>query len=397
MKSGGTITFDPSKAVDTAGGDRTKWSENELKTGLVADAADSRTTITDSTIVNWNGFSMTWGQLKQQLMGRTITAGQSVAGANISPEQVSQQSGAAAADAQRLSNELKQLNDAKTGSQTNVTLTGSSTSIPSTQFAAEITTRQQRLQQLLMQMEQSSNPAVSRSDAAHEWYRQAGLQEPSNGNGGTGTFRAMSVPDGSQQGPSGGVPAGNGGGARAMGGPAGFGSAGDPLFAGMQPPSSAAYANALYMDSVVSDGMGNVLRNSSEGRKMMMLFFYYARRAESGDLGDMYQFMKFITHIITKDKARQNIGIGTKLIQLQDMDRKATEALTSAPSDDPNKMNEFTKILQRTQSEQRMIATDQKLMADMSQEMSTVGESLIGMTKAMQEAWARALRIVTSR
>ncbi|MBI4124322.1 MAG: hypothetical protein HY466_00130 [Deltaproteobacteria bacterium] len=184
------------------------------------------------------------------------------------------------------------------------------------------------------------------------------------------------------------------GGARGAGlpGGGGYGGYGDPMFAGFQPPTSSAYGAALYMDGVISEGLGQLGQSRREGQKMMMLFFYFARMAESGDPFAMYNFIKFITFIIAKDKARQNIHIGSKLIQLQDMSRKATETLMATPTDDPNKTEEFTKALHQAKSQEATISTSQKLLADMLQEYAGVTEGLINSTKNLQEFWFRATR-----
>jgi len=225
------------------------------------------------------------------------------------------------------------------------------------------------------------------------------LAEPTSGSGSgnTGFGEARASVTSSSSGPLGGQTNGtqgsnNGTGARAMG--TGNGGGSSSLFDGLNPPSSAAYARALYMDNLISDGLGQVGNRTREGQRLMMLFLYYARMAESGDLGAMYQFMKFITYIISKDKAKQNIQISTQLIKLQDQSRKASDALMGTDNKD---QTEFTKMLQKTQSEQAQIATSQKLMADMLQEFSQVVETLTNSVKTMLDAWGRVQRTASSR
>jgi len=174
----------------------------------------------------------------------------------------------------------------------------------------------------------------------------------------------------------------------------GNGGGSSSLFDGLNPPSSAAYARALYMDNLISDGLGQVGNRTREGQRLMMLFLYYARMAESGDLGAMYQFMKFITYIISKDKAKQNIQVSTQLIKLQDQSRKASDALMGTDNKD---QTEFTKMLQKTQSEQSQIATSQKLLADMLQEFAQVVETLTNSVKNVLDAWGRVQRTASSR
>jgi hypothetical protein len=137
-----------------------------------------------------------------------------------------------------------------------------------------------------------------------------------------------------------------------------------------------------------------------EGRRMMILFMFFARMAASGDLGAMYQFIKFINYIIAKDKAKQNIDMSVKLIQLQDASRRATELLLQAESPDGTdvqKSNDFMKLMQKTKAEEGVIATSQKLIADMLQEFAHVAESGVNPNRVMLDAWGRALRAATSR
>ncbi len=165
---------------------------------------------------------------------------------------------------------------------------------------------------------------------------------------------------------------------------------------GMSNPTSAAYANALAFDA--SAGFGDAITQSGnarrEGQKLMMLFYFFARMAESGDLGAMYQFIKFITYIIAKDKARQNIQLGSKLIQLQDVSRKATDALLKS---DPNDSTAFLKAQQQTKGITDAVSTSQKLIADTLQEFAHVVESLVNSSKNLLDAWGRVLRTASSR
>ena len=160
------------------------------------------------------------------------------------------------------------------------------------------------------------------------------------------------------------------------------------------------FARAMLLDDYKLDALGSISKNQMEGKRIMMLFMYFARMAASGDLGAMYQFIKFISYIIAKDKAKQNIDMSVKLIQLQDASRKATELLLQAESPDgtdAKKSNDFMKLMQQTKAEEGVIATSQKLIADMMTEFGQVAEANINLTKAMQDAWGRYLRTVTSR
>lgn len=155
---------------------------------------------------------------------------------------------------------------------------------------------------------------------------------------------------------------------------------------------SAYYASSLAQNSIM-DGWGMVGQNQLQGQKMMMLFFYFARMAMSGDLYAMYQFMKFITSVIAKDKALQNIDMATKIIELQEESRKATDALVNADSSDAT---EFSKLMEKTKAQTSSIATSQKLIADMLQEFAQVAESLTSVTKEMLSANGILLRKVST-
>jgi len=226
----------------------------------------------------------------------------------------------------------------------------------------------------------------------------AGRTAPEGSGGGSGQFKAQTVsPQSNMPAPA---QAGAGGAnlpapAAMTASPTAGAGYGPNLFNGMN-PTTAAYANALALDSNISDGIGMAGKARREGQRLMMLFFFFARMAESGDLGAMYQFIKFITYIIAKDKARQNIQIGSKLIQLQDLSRKATDALLATSTDEKN-MGEFMKAQQKAKSEVDTISTSQKLMADMLQEFAHVVESMVNSTKNLLDAWGRVLRTASSR
>lgn len=185
-----------------------------------------------------------------------------------------------------------------------------------------------------------------------------------------------------------------------MNGPGfGPGGGGYPLFGDMQLPTSSAYAASLYMDGYISDGLGQIGRSQREARRLMMLFFYYARMAESGDLGAMYQFMRFITYVISKDKARQTIKLTTLILREQDKSKKALDDLfkLDGASTDPAQQAEFTKTLHRTKAIETETATNQKLGADMIQEFGHVTEALNNSLRFMLDAWGRVLRNASSR
>lgn len=162
--------------------------------------------------------------------------------------------------------------------------------------------------------------------------------------------------------------------------------------------STSAYMQSTAMEDSILSSFDSVLKNQNKGKQLMMLFFYFARMAESGDLGAMYQFMKFLTYIISKDKAKQQIDMGKKLIELQDLSRKWTDKLLGMQtnSTDPNSSNDFMKVMTQVKSETDAIATSQKLISQMMEEFSQIVETLTNTTKAALEANGRVMRTVSS-
>jgi len=160
--------------------------------------------------------------------------------------------------------------------------------------------------------------------------------------------------------------------------------------------SSAAYANSLFMENNIMQSWDSINSNSNRGKQMMMMLFYFMRMAMSGDLYAMYQMVNAVLHIISKDKALQNIAMSQKLIELQDQSRKATDALLNfkQSANDPNNI-EFTKMLQKSKAESDSIATSQKLIAQMMEEFAQVVESLTNVTKGLLDAAGRTLKTVS--
>ena len=160
--------------------------------------------------------------------------------------------------------------------------------------------------------------------------------------------------------------------------------------------NSNAYAQTLAMEDSTMRAFEDIGKNSNRGKQLMMLFFYFAKMAESGDMGAMYQFMKFITYIVSKDKSKQQIEMGKKLIQLQDLSRQWTNKLLNLQTDsnDPNSSNELMKTMTIVKSETDSIATSQKLISQMMEEFAQVVETLTGVTKAALETEGRILRKV---
>ncbi|MBI4367017.1 MAG: hypothetical protein HY543_09385 [Deltaproteobacteria bacterium] len=167
----------------------------------------------------------------------------------------------------------------------------------------------------------------------------------------------------------------------------GFATAFDP---------NAWYQSSMFMDARLA-AVDQIGAEQLKAQKMLMLFFYFARQAMSGDLGAMYQFMRFVATIITRDKAEQNVALAEKLIQLQNDSRKATDMLMKQKSydpDDPQIGMDFQKLMERTKADQGAIATDQKLIAQMLEEMGQVSEMMTGMVKSLLDARGRELNMV---
>lgn len=140
-------------------------------------------------------------------------------------------------------------------------------------------------------------------------------------------------------------------------------------------------------------------KNQMDQKKMMMLFMYFAMMAMSGDIGAMTAFMQFITTIITKDKAMQNVNMANKLIELEDASRKATDELLNTPSYDPNNPQvgaDFSKTMEKVKAGQGSIATSQKLIAQMMEEFAQVSEFLNNLQKSLLDVRGRILSRMSS-
>jgi hypothetical protein len=170
------------------------------------------------------------------------------------------------------------------------------------------------------------------------------------------------------------------------------GSSGVPMF------STDSYMKTMAMETNIQSSWDAVNKNTNRGKQLMMLFFYFAKMAESGSMDSMYQFMKFITYIISKDKAKQQIEMGKKLIQLQELSRSWTNKLlnVSTDSSDPSASNELMKTMTIVKSETDAIATSQKLISQMMEEFAQVVETLTNTTKAALETAGRIKRTVST-
>lgn len=391
MKSGGAITFDPAKIID--GPDRGKVAGDadiEIRQGL----SNPRAIVNDDTLIEYDGLTYKWKELKEAVS----EAVQAKPGANVDPTEFKKALQSSllkkltdkATEVDKLKQELA--NAKRSLSQTPQDVAKQQTV---REAEARLRTAQAELQTMVQAAKNAgiaaNNSVLARATQASQGETPSTEQHNTNTGGAFGEARASYTASGS--GPSGGQQAGGPqGGARAMG--VGGNGYGGGYFDGVAPLSSAAYARALYMDGTIADGLASISQRSREGQRLMMLFLYYAKMAESGDLGAMYQFMRFITYIISKDKAKQNIQISSKLIQLQDLSRKSTEALLAQDGKD---QTEFTKALHKAKSEESTIATSQKLLADMLQEFAHVTETLTNSVKNVLDAWGRVQRTASSR
>ena len=174
---------------------------------------------------------------------------------------------------------------------------------------------------------------------------------------------------------------------------------GAQTFGGSMPMfNSDTYMKTMAMEDNIMSSWDSVNKNTSRGKQLMMLFFYFARMAESGSMDSMYQFMKFITYIISKDKAKQQIEMGKKLIQLQELSRSWTNKLMNVQTNttDPAASNELMKTMTIVKSETDAIATSQKLISQMMEEFAQVVETLTNTTKAALETAGRIKRTVST-
>lgn len=192
---------------------------------------------------------------------------------------------------------------------------------------------------------------------------------------------------------------GTGYGTNPVGNGSGAGGAGKGMgYDGFTNPSDAtggtgfkAFDWTMYNDSAILEAY-DIIGEQQKRQQMMMLFFYYARMAMSGDIGAMYQFMRFISFVIARDKALQNVWMGTKLIELQDTSRKATQRLLAQKvGEDPESQAEWTKELQKIKSEENIVATSQKLISQMMEEFTQIVEMLTNVQKSLLDSQGKVL------
>ncbi|MFH1652576.1 MAG: hypothetical protein ABIE74_00815 [Pseudomonadota bacterium] len=248
---------------------------------------------------------------------------------------------------------------------------------------AQLAAFQARLGAKLLKAKSLAKAAGMSEDLRGEWFKEAGLKQPSK------SFGNLNIPL------KGAVAS------KGLGGNMNLGKAisdassfSPPASWGSQfGPKSADFNLSSIMQDLNLEALDNVFKTQQDGDKLMRLFYYYARMAASGDMGAMYEFMKFITYIISKDKAKQQVEMGKKLIKLQSDARKWTSELLAMDSSKSG--DEFSKKMMEVKSETDSIATSQKLIAQMMEEMAQVVETLTNSTKAALDAHGRILRVVS--
>lgn len=159
-----------------------------------------------------------------------------------------------------------------------------------------------------------------------------------------------------------------------------------------------AFLKSTMMEDTIQNSFASILSNQSKGKELMLLMMKYAQMAASGDLGAMYQFMRFITYIISKDKALELTAGAKKMMELQEASRQMQARLTGTAVDanDPNSSTNFTKVMMQTQAETQSIATSQKLLGQMMEETVHVVELMTNVTKGFLEGYGRVLRTVST-
>lgn len=401
MFGGGEITFDKYRPVtnNNSHDDKIQTDELVFKDGDQEITGDK---LSNNQLINFNGKTVLFGALKQAVIGTSSTTAALKA---LEPRKMMENFGdAKKQEATQVFGEIQQLQTLIEGGESGATVkvenlenpSGEQVVVTKNSGKAALTARKEKLTQLITQIQAANRGAGKQVTEGIDpaWTGLVGSQTGKDA-GSDGDKKQLGSVQYQLAGPGSGVSGGQTGGAVGGGGAP---SSGAPaMFNNMPPFSVASYAAGLYADSQIADGIGQLGKSRAEGQKLMMLFMYYARMAMSGDLGAMYQLMQFLNYIISKDKARQNIQISSKLIQLQDLSRKATETLmsTSTEGKSDKEINEFTKALHKAKSQESTIATSQKLLADMLQEMGHVTEAMTNSAKFMLDAWGRNLRTST--
>lgn len=212
--------------------------------------------------------------------------------------------------------------------------------------------------------------------------------------------RAATTPGagaGADEGEGGGNPRGATDGARGAGVTWDFG--GSTLGSGGPKFDMDAYLSSVYADQAIFDGWDQIGKNKMQQQRIMMVYAKLASMSMSGDLTAMYRFMQFITSIISRDKALQNIHLAGKMIEYENQSREYLNELMETPAPDGKdqaQSYEFTKTLERTRANQSSIATAQKMLAQSMEEMGQVSETLFGVLASILQSNKRVGQIISA-
>ena len=366
---------------------------NEIEKAYKDRFTDAKLNATDDTAVTFdiNGKTYSWAELKE-LYQKLVDSG-AASGDNLSPDAVAKE--ALLEGKEGLEKEYKKLQQAKSlveQAKSELATTPDSTQFKDALSSAESTydMQKKKLEEIVQEAREAGVKNLGK-------YQRA-LGDVSGKASTTGDGDSTSDSGSSNNaGQSNGAKASTGGANSTGNNTPPFGN-GNGAAQGYPSFSTDDFMRASIMDGNRLDTLGDISKSQADGNKIMMLFMYFARMAASGDLGAMYQFIKFINFIVAKDKAKQNIDMSTKLIQLQDASRKATEVLLAADSPDGTdaaKSNDFMKLMEKTKAEEGTISTSQKLIADMMQDFGNVVESGFSLEKAIQQAYFNAMQTVT--
>ena len=255
MRSGGRVEFDPNRITDSNNNGSIDGQEGSVERGLTG--VESGRSVDNDTTVWFNNNPYRWADLR----GAIATSQHQVAtsGANLTPDEVSRQVNQSHVNPSQtaLLQEMEAQSAAVQSAQRNVQVAEQAlTNAGSNQAAhdaaqatlnaaqATLGRLQSSLQNMLAQARNMGIP----ENRLRPYAQMLGEAARDGGSGGNGSARFMTSSPSFQPlpGPAGGAPAQNGQPARGIGLPGYLPPGGDPLFSGMQPPSSAAYASALY-------------------------------------------------------------------------------------------------------------------------------------------------------
>ena len=169
---------------------------------------------------------------------------------------------------------------------------------------------------------------------------------------------------------------------------------------GPQLPTDA-FIRSMQFDDFVSQSFQDVLNNQKKSREMQIMFAYYSQKAASGDIGQLYQFMKFLTYMITKAEALKAIRLGETVTYMTHQSNKIQEhylnnKLKNVDHESPDASYLQTKYLTEMKSQTDAIATSQRLLAQSIEETTVVAEAWNSSTKVALDAYRNVMRRITS-